>query len=133
MRLFSPAALTAALMAFGLVATACHSRETPMPETAASLTLEDVMGYWALTGPDGADCRVALQPTPAGEDYGVLVEACAVEAILGAARWRLDGDGFEVLASDGAVLARFTSKGPDAYDGRGPDGATYALERAAVV
>lgn len=132
MRFASPTVL-AALLAFGLAATACHSRETPMPETAGPLTLEDVMGYWALTGPDGADCRVALHAMPAGDDYGLLVEACAVKTMLAAARWRLAEDGFEVLASDGRVLARFTARGVDAFDGRGPDGAAYALERAAVV
>lgn len=123
------------LLMSGLSAGACQSKETLMTAENARLTVEDVTGYWALTGGDdgNGDCRLALQPTRVDGGHGVLVEACGLPEVAGAARWRLAGAVFELMDGAGGVLVVFTPRGPDAYDGRAPSGAAYRLERAPVV
>lgn len=89
----------------------------PAPEQAARsvLAVDQVAGYWALRGPDGARCDLSLGNLVIDGVRPVLVETCTVAVLAKARRWHATADGFEILDATDAVLMAFRRTGEDAF------------------
>ncbi|MDP3404359.1 MAG: AprI/Inh family metalloprotease inhibitor [Brevundimonas sp.] len=116
------AALAGAILMAGCV---------PPPATsepqAGVLAVDQVAGLWSLRAVDGpARCDLALASLVIDGVRPVLAERCGVPAAVSARSWRAMADGFELLATDGAVLLAFRRTGEDAF--RTADG-RYVLSR----
>lgn len=126
---FRPVATLALALFIAATAGACRSQEPPV-NPPPILSARDVMGFWSLAAAGAKPCRLSLQSQPAAGGFGVAVDPCG-PPWSGATTWRPVAGGFELLDGSGALLARFTPDGVDAFDGTAADGSALRLERAA--
>ena len=110
-----------------ILMTGCAPSPASSEPQGRVLSVDQVAGFWALRGPDGARCQVSLANLVIDGVRPVLAENCAVPDATKAKSWRATADGFEMLAADGSVVMTFRRTGEDAFAST-PTG--YTLTRA---
>lgn len=98
-----------------ILMTGCAPAPAASEPQGRVLAVDQVAGYWALRGPDGASCHVSLANLVTDGVRPVLAENCAIPDAMKARSWRATADGFVMLASDGSVLMTFRRTGEDAF------------------
>ena len=110
-----PAHICAAL-AGAILLTGCAAPPASSEPQGRVLAVDQVAGYWALRGPDGARCNVSLANLVIDGVRPVLAENCGIPDATKAKSWRATANGFEMLAADGAVLMAFRRTGEDGFE-----------------
>ena len=131
MRPVSRHCLTVIVMISAVFATsACGAKEVAMPVTA-SLSVEDVFGYWQVSG-SGAptSCRLTLDPILQADRLPASVTRCAPSIVASATSWRITPNGFDLLTKGNEVLIRFHRIDVDRFEGKDASEQTYRLDRA---
>jgi len=103
-----------AAVAGAILVTGCAAPASSEPQGRV-LAVDQVAGFWALRGPDGARCQVSLANLVIDGVRPVLAENCAIPAAIRAKSWRATANGFEMLGADGAVVMAFRRTGEDAF------------------
>lgn len=122
-------AQTLAAVAGALLMTGCAAPPAASEPQGRVLAVDQVAGFWALTGPDGARCQVSLANLVIDGVRPVLAENCAIPAATRAKSWRATAGGFEMLGADGGVLMAFRRTGEDAFEATSGG---FTLARAAT-
>jgi hypothetical protein len=103
-------------VAGAILVTGCVAPPASSEPQGRVLPVDQVAGYWALRGPDGARCSVSLANLVIDGVRPVLAETCGIPDAAKAKSWRATAGGFEMLAADGAVLMTFRRTGEDAFE-----------------
>ena len=74
-------------------------------------------------------CLLALNLSPAGDGYGLVLEDCRLPELAKARSWRMTQNGLEMRDEHGAVLTRLRRRNVDSYKAQG-QGPAYLMERA---
>ncbi len=112
-----------------IVMAGCSAPSAGAEPQSSVLAVDQVAGFYALSGPGGARCDVSLANLVIDGLRPVLVERCAISAVQGAKAWRATTQGFELMSAQGVVVLAFRRTGVD--DFRSLDGG-YQLTRAPV-
>jgi hypothetical protein len=104
------------VVAGAILMTGCAAPPASSEPQGRVLAVDQVAGYWALRGPDGARCSVSLANLVIDGVRPVLAENCGILAATQAKSWRATAGGFEMLAADGVVLMAFRRTGEDAFE-----------------
>ena len=104
-----------AAVAGAILMTGCGAPPASSEPQGRVLSVDQVAGFWALRGPDGARCQVSLANLVIDGVRPVLAENCAIPAATRAKSWRATANGFEMLGADGAVVMAFRRTGEDAF------------------
>lgn len=99
----------------GCAVPPASSEAVPEQARGSVLDVEQVAGFWALRGPDGARCDVSLASVVIDAVRPVLVETCSVASLAKARSWRATADGFDILDAAGGVLMTFRRTGEDVF------------------
>ena len=103
-------------VAGAILMTGCAAPPASSEPQGRVLAVDQVAGYWALRGRDGARCSVSLANLVIDGVRPVLAENCGVPDAAKAKSWRATAGGFEMLAADGAVLMAFRRTGEDSFE-----------------
>ena len=105
--------------------------QKPVADGAAELSIEEVIGFWAIFSVSGSgdSCHISLNRLPEADGYGVFIEKCSIAALSRATEWRPTRDGFDLRDGSHASVARFRRIGVDRFEAT--DGA-YRMERASL-
>lgn len=98
-----------------ILMTGCAPAPASSEPQGRVLAVDQVAGFWALRGPDGASCQVSLANLLIDGVRPVLAEVCAIPDAAKAKSWRATADGFQMLAADGSVVMTFRRTGEDAF------------------
>ena len=104
-----------AAVAGTIFVTGCAAAPAASEPQGRVLAVDQVAGFWALRGSDGARCQVSLANLVIDGVRPVLAESCAIPAATRARSWRATVNGFEMLAPDGSVVMAFRRTGEDAF------------------
>ncbi len=102
-------------LAGAILVTGCAAPPAASEPQGPVLAVEQVAGFYALRGPDGARCDLSLANLVIGGVRPVLAERCGIPAVSGAKSWRATAGGFELLKADGSVLLAFRQTGVDDF------------------
>ena len=125
-------AISIVVWAFAASASAC-SGAPPMttPASAPShATPQDAVGLWRMSiAGEARGCLLALNLSPAGDGYGLVLEDCRLPELAKARSWRMTQNGLEMRDEHGAVLTRLRRRNVDSYKAQG-QGPAYLMERS---
>ena len=103
---------------------------TSPASTSSQAVPQDAVGLWRISIAGGAGgCLLALNLSPAGDGYGLVLEDCRLPELAKARSWRMTQNGLEMRDEHGAVLTRLRRRNVDSYKAEG-QGPAYLMERA---
>ncbi|WGM32005.1 AprI/Inh family metalloprotease inhibitor [Brevundimonas sp. NIBR11] len=105
-----------AAAAGAILMSGCAPSPASSEPQGPTLAIDQVAGFWALRGPDGARCEVSLANLLIDGVRPVLVENCAIPAATRGKSWRATANGFEILGADGTVVLTFRRSGNDTFE-----------------
>jgi len=103
-------------VAGAILVSGCAAPPASSEPQGRVLAVDQVAGFWALRGPDGARCDVSLANLVIDGVRPVLAENCSIPVAAEAKYWRATATGFEMLGAEGVVLMTFRRTGEDAFE-----------------
>ena len=96
--------------------TGCAAPPAASEPQGRVLAVDQVAGFWALSGPGGSGCDLSLANLVIDGMRPVLAERCSVTAAATAKSWRATANGFEMLDAGGRVTMAFRRLGEDGFE-----------------